>query len=538
MFPLLSPAGIITSNTLVIAADDAVFVIDPGGTSGQGGELAAILADCAGARPVIVLLTHAHRDHFAALDEIDRPVTLVAHGAAAGPLLAGDLIWTQAQFNGGSYRRRAVDVRLFQDASIPLATPLVTATGETWARHQLPCGGNQLEILPAPGHSSCGLVFRLGHMLVVGDLPFAANPGLVGIAGWDQAGLITSAGNVRWLLTANPDLICLPGHGTLMPATAAFGRQLESMIAQARQFDRVAMMDATRLTGLRQYAAELLEETHRLSTLLAVRLDLVSYHLNSLEAHDQAGQVQAAVDTIAVDRALEDIACGYRDFYAGRHVEMEVLMRAAARLRRVAGLIAKGRHQPGVSVRLAGRVERLLTRFASAAVGLTAQDSTEPFDVAALVREVAGQVCDGEPPGDDLLAAADDEARFAAALASQMAARPPMSDLELTYAFDAALPPVAGDRQLLADALTTVIELLGSVSTGQQLHVTVRADGAQVTIAVEAQDIEAAQVIGPRTADLWTRLLAEQQATLCCAGTVVVIGVAAAQHGDSCWAVD
>ena len=248
--------------------------------------------------------------------------------------------------------------------------------------------------------------------------------------------------------------------------------------------------------------------------------------------------MQAAVDTIAVDRALEDIASGYRDFYAGRHVEMEVLMRAAARLRRVAGLIAKGRDQPGVSVRLAGRVERLLARFASAAVGLTAQDSTEPFDVAALVREVAGQVCDGEPPGDDLLAAADDEARFAAALASQMAARPPMGDLALTYAFDAALPPVAGDRQLLADALTTVIELLGSVSAGQQLHLTARADGAQVTIAVEAQDIEAAQVIGPRTADLWTRLLAEQQATLCCAGTVAVIGVAAAQQGDSGRAVD
>lgn len=101
MFPVITPPGIITSNSIVILAEDTVFVIDPGGSLEQGRRLACILAECAGDRPVTVLLTHAHRDHFAALDAIDRPVRLIAHGAAARPLESGDLVWTHAQFNRG-----------------------------------------------------------------------------------------------------------------------------------------------------------------------------------------------------------------------------------------------------------------------------------------------------------------------------------------------------------------------------------------------------------------------------------------------------
>ena len=238
VFPILT-RGITTSNALVIVAEDAVLVIDPGGTAEQGRKLAGLLAECAGDRRVTALLTHGHRDHFAALDEIERPVTLIAHGAAAVALETGDQISTLAEFNGGSFRPRLLDVGLFQTDRFPVVPPLVTAGGDHWPRHLLPVGGHVVEVLAAPGHSPCSVVIRVGDLLLLGDLPFAANPGVVGVAGWNKADLTASTRRLQWLLATEPHLICLSGHGATAVTTHVAARQLEGLLAEIGRLDRV-----------------------------------------------------------------------------------------------------------------------------------------------------------------------------------------------------------------------------------------------------------------------------------------------------------
>ena len=46
--------------------------------------------------------------------------------------------------------------------------------------------GERLDIYHTPGHTSCSLSFRLGALLMMGDLPFAARPGICGLDGWNR----------------------------------------------------------------------------------------------------------------------------------------------------------------------------------------------------------------------------------------------------------------------------------------------------------------------------------------------------------------
>lgn len=522
MFPILS-RGIATSNALVIAAEDAVVVIDPGGTAEQGRKLAGLLAGCAGDRPVTALLTHAHRDHFAALDEIERPVTLIAHAAAAAALKTGDQVSTLAEFNGGSFRPRALDVHLFQTDRFPVVPPLVTGCGDHWPRHRLRVGRQFVDVLAAPGHSRCSVVFRVGDLLLLGDIPFAANPGVVGIGGWNQADLRRSTHRLQWLLATEPDLICLSGHGTSAVTGQVTARQLEGLLTEIGRLDRVAVLDGARVAELQNFGAELLAEVCRLFTMLAARQAMVSFYLEDLEEQDQADQVRATIDAVAIERILDDVACGYRDFRAGRQVNLVLLMKAASRMQRVAHLIGKSHDQPGICVRLAGGVERLLAGFSNAMVGLMPNGDWEEFDVGALVTEVVALDQDDGSRDDEIIDALEGKTRFAAALANRLAGGTPLWNPQIECALEGALMLVEGDRQLLADAFTTVIELVSSASMENRVRIVARQVDERVIIAVQGDGVVVAQALDTHAINLWARLLAYQQTSLHCERTTVTI---------------
>jgi glyoxylase-like metal-dependent hydrolase (beta-lactamase superfamily II) len=58
--------------------------------------------------------------------------------------------------------------------------------------------GERLDIYHTPGHTSCSVSLRLGALLMIGDLPFAANPGLCGLDGWNHEELIRTLHGLGW----------------------------------------------------------------------------------------------------------------------------------------------------------------------------------------------------------------------------------------------------------------------------------------------------------------------------------------------------
>ena len=82
---------------------------------------------------------------------------------------------------------------------------------------------------------------------------------------------------------------------------------------------------------------------------------------------------------------------------------------------------------------------------------------------------------------------------------------------------------VEGDRQLLADAFTTVIELVSSASMENRVRIVARQVDERVIIAVQGDGVVVAQALDTHAINLWARLLAYQQTSLHCERTTVTI---------------
>ncbi len=61
-------------------------------------------------------------------------------------------------------------------------------------------GEDWLHFYRAPGHSPDGVVIVAGRLALTGDLHYAANPGVAGVTGWDQAALLRSLAGVAGLI--------------------------------------------------------------------------------------------------------------------------------------------------------------------------------------------------------------------------------------------------------------------------------------------------------------------------------------------------
>ena len=135
---------------------------------------------------------------------------------------------------------------------------------------------------------------------MLGDLPFAANPGVCGLDGWNHADLLETLHKVDWLLKLPDISVCCLGHGYSVPAQS-MREKLRLMEAEAANLTEVPLMGSERISALKIYADELLEETAALLTIFSGRLYTVSYYLSMLEEENSAAsQVLEAADDLSL----------------------------------------------------------------------------------------------------------------------------------------------------------------------------------------------------------------------------------------------
>ncbi|OGO32534.1 MAG: hypothetical protein A2Z29_06900 [Chloroflexi bacterium RBG_16_56_11] len=182
--------GSLSANCWIVGngATGEGLVIDPGGDAGL---IDRAIRDSGLAIKVIVL-THGHSDHIAALYEIqDRTGAEVAIHTADADFLEGRGSYS-SQF-GISYRTPPPPGRLLRESDI------------------IEAGGLRFTVIHTPGHTPGSICLHAGDKVFTGDTLFRRGIGTTLMPGSSRPQLINS---IRMKLMALPDAtIIYPGHG-------------------------------------------------------------------------------------------------------------------------------------------------------------------------------------------------------------------------------------------------------------------------------------------------------------------------------------
>lgn len=323
LYPILRKPSIISSNSFIFRTPSEIVILDPGGDPGQVGHIEETVRQALTGRdiPVIVCLTHTHVDHFQAMPGLlDEPVKgrLLCHPHSEGVLLNRDARHSLAYLFDVRLPRCDVHGWFFKGSCTlgePGNEPHGWSTdGECFGRSKdspLPTDvlrlGRQdvMEIFHTPGHSLDSLSFRIGDYLFVGDVPFAAEPGVAGVVGWSSGALSRSIRGMDAMLEDCGISLVIPGHG--IPWAVPQARKILARVGEkVNRLGNIPLLDRERMDYLLHYAEVLLEEAGTIFSILAGRLLKVQYYLDELGEEEAARSVMQLIEFERIDGLIHD----------------------------------------------------------------------------------------------------------------------------------------------------------------------------------------------------------------------------------------
>jgi glyoxylase-like metal-dependent hydrolase (beta-lactamase superfamily II) len=529
IFPIIPKANCVSSNCYIFSAPDALVVIDPGASPEQTQQISRILTEALAVsrRPVLVFLSHCHQDHSqeAGLElpagiEIKR----FAHQAGVEALKHRDRNLTvaylypwnpeicTARFEGilfaSSPASEPPSLEFADGGRIELQTePIVMPDGATLQRQWLPLGaGNRLEIYHTPGHSPCSISLRVGSLLMLGDLPFAANPGVCGLDGWNHADLLQTLHNVDWLMDTPVITECCPGHGYCVSAQS-MREKLRLMEAEASNLTNVPLMDAERVGALKIYVDELLEETAALFTIFSGRLYTVSYHLSLLEEDSAASRVLATLDIDQIDRILSDFRRIAEAFNTSTIPEWTVVLKGVQVVRSLQNVLSAEHVRQLLDFSLVDRAQRRLEDFLSLVRGLQFLQTEQPGAVNEIIAELVKRTKETTMmESNDLMEALDDDQSFLQALTRRLATYSPLRDIELEFAPATQETNANIGAERLDDILTNLMEGMAGIGV-KHISIATRVTSGHVEIRLSSRERMDPATFDKRRLDLYNRTL-------------------------------
>lgn len=475
LLPFVRKLDTISSNSYLLATPDVIVLVDPGGLESQAHCVAEAVREARAekARPLVVFLTHIHTDHFCSVlhervfgDE--RSTLLAVHALAAPALAAGDRRMTLAELTGQEVRPVLAGLPLFasdgprRERFANGAAVTIEAARERWPGH-LRCEritfgpGPALEVFQTPGHSPDSICLRLGPLLFIGDVLFAASPGIAGVPGWDQGALLRSLDGLVALCGEGGPGLVLPGHGNPVRGADA-ARLLGAVRDDAAQLHGIAEVNAQRVEELAAYADACIEQVHELIAVMAGRLMCVSYLLAELGEGEAARSLGSRLNTRVIDDVLAMFHAFTLEYRAGRERPHVLALKAGQVVAKVARTFRPDDVAGVVDGGWIDRVGRLLSGYTHALRGFSPPPERRAENVAAVLQALLARHSQPVCSDDDLLGATDDQREFVRQLESRAGTRPLLAAVEVELLHEEPELVAALDRVQFEGLLTCLLE--------------------------------------------------------------------------------
>ena len=368
-------------------------------------------------------------------------------------------------------------------------------------------GGNRLEIYHTPGHSACSISLQVGSLLLLGDLPFAANPGVCGLDGWNHADLLQTLHKVDCLLEMPVITMCCPGHGYCVSAQS-MREKLRLMEAEASNLTTVPLMDAERISGLKIYVDELLEETATLLTIFSGRLYTVSYCLSLLdEEAGPASEVLATLDIDRIDRILSDFRHIAEAFNNSVMPEWTVVLKGVQVARSLQSVLSAENVRQLLDFSLVDRAQRRLEDFLNLVRGLQFLQTEQPGAVNEIIAELVTRTRETTTmESTELMESVDDEQTFLQALTRRFSAYSPLQDIEFEFSPAGQETKANIGAERLDDILINLMEGMAGMGV-KHISIATRVAPGQVEIRLSSRERMDPAGFGKRRLDLYDRTL-------------------------------
>jgi glyoxylase-like metal-dependent hydrolase (beta-lactamase superfamily II) len=505
IFPFIRKIDTNSSNSYILAMPGAVVLIDPGGLQDQMDLLAKEIESITTGNPVpvFVFLTHAHIDHFLVI--LSHPffnsrnaVILAAHEKSAALLSAADTKCTQAELFGKTLKPVEVPLKFFgsgknESTQVPagaggayLSEADIFSGGRLAVRRERFCPGpgECIEIIETPGHSPDSVCYRIGTVLFVGDLLFAANPGIAGSRGWNQKDLLKSIDDVLWLLDNEDIGICCPGHGKVIPASAARA-MLQAMKTDAARLGDIATVTPEWAQETARYAENLMDRVAGCFTVMAGRCYRAALILEDLEESGEAEKISGILNIRIIDEILEEFHRFNEDYRRGNQRDVHLALKAGQVSAKLEHVYRKERLDLIIDPYLVRRAARLLSDYTTTLRGLRKSANKEVFDpgstLSLFVEEVTGPNCSDE----ELMALADNEEEYMLAFVRRLIRVPLFPEDPVVFEVTGQSCRAYADINRLNDLVAEILEDLAG-SDYQGVLISVRPEENEVTVTIRA----------------------------------------------------
>jgi len=509
IWPYLRKVDIISSNAYIIRSGSLTLVIDPGSLLSQAGEIVAALSLPGEIAPprILVILTHTHVDHFRSL--VDHPylrnrdnVILAVQEAGAHALETADARLTQAAlfeqdllpirpalvlFSRSDIERGGeVAVACGHGQEIRLATNIRTAKDGRFFIAQVLRTGDSCPVVmyPAPGHSPDSICIRIGSLLFIGDLLFAAGMGVAGISGWNRDDLIRSIDTVIALLQEGTITHCCPGHGRILSCDEAV-RVLSGVKKDAAGLEGIAEITCSRATETALYAEGLMDEVEGLFTLISARLLFVSHVLEELEESGEADMVGKLIDTARLDDLLGDFQRFSAEYRAGGVADIQLALKAGQIVQKLDRMFAQQELSLVLDPEYVRRAGRLLCDYTTVLRGFRQPRMIRKLAPAPLIADLIGTL-NQSGVNENLIGSADDPGAFTRALVRKIARSPVFERVTCTLAPESDACSAEVDIIILGDVIREILEDLAGAGC-VEIAVRVFCENHLLSITIEPQ---------------------------------------------------